>query len=494
MPKQSFSERSCALLSALPPQFTQQVHFSSSFLPRARRTLELRGPVLLLSKQPSTQPQVAENIIVLSAKTPLSPSGSRGVCIGPSSTKIWLSTTTTRDNFLIAAKAAIASSEGGIERYNIRREIGQGASGTVYLVQRKSNGVLLAMKAIPKCDTFFSDSRLASLVAERTALSEAAARRNAFTVRLVDAFETAQHLCLVTELGHFGDLTCVLRHVKQRRLDEQVAKKMFAEIVLGLEESHRMGYLYRDMKLDNLLLDKFGHIRLADFGLAKKLNLQHEGSTLTSESWSDVTVSEDEDEPFQLVGRAKSFVGTRQYMSPEHLKGGTHLRSGYGAPADVWAMGVVLYAILNGELPFERDGASGNLAAIFHAIKHEDAVYPNWLSSEAVSLLNGILVRDSQKRMTISGIKSHPWLKDIDWEKMRSNSMNNVPQQDVLSILHENSVKSIAVTPGKCNPVVAESDNLSALSSSNDEQTNKWKRNLLEGCELLGFGYLNTDE
>lgn len=355
---------------------------------------------------------------------------------------------------------------------------------------------MFAMKCVSKADAFFSESRLANLVAERIALGEAASRRSAFIVRLVDAFETAAHLCFITELGHFGDLSDVLRQMQKESFNEQVAKKLFAEIVLGLEESHRMGYLYRDMKLANLLLNKFGHIRLADFGLAKKVDVQYEGSSMTSgsESGSEITSSEDEDEPFRLVGRTKSFVGTRRYMSPEHLRGGHHMERGYGAPADVWAIGVTLYIMMTGMYPFGRDVSSRNSAAMFNAIQKEEIVFPSWLSQEAVSMLKGLLERDSLERFDITEIKEHTWMKDIDWEQLKFDSMNDVPQMDVLSVLRENEVKLVELAVAEREQVIPNADLFSSLSGSSIDGSKRRKKGVLDGYGLLGFGYVSSED
>lgn len=452
--------------------------------------------LLLSRRQAFTSPQAADNIVVLSSSTPVVPHGSLAATIGSSCTKVWFASTAARDAFLVAAKAAVADSAGGIERYNVQYELGHGASGTVYLVQRKTDGAMFAMKAVSKADAFFSDSRLANLVAERIALAEAASRQSAFIVRLVDAFETASHLCFVTELGHFGDLSDVLRQMRKGKLEEQVAKKLFAEIVLALEESHRMGYLYRDMKLANLVLNKFGHIRLADFGLAKKLDAQYEGSSVTSvsDSGSDVTSSEDEDEPFRLVGRTKSFVGTRRYMSPEHLKGGQTKERGYGAPADVWAMGVTLYIMMTGEYPFGRDVSSRNSAAMFTAIQTEDIVYPSWLSEEAVSMLKGLLNRESLDRFDINDIKGHAWMGSIDWEQLKLDSTTDVPQVDVLSVLQESEVKLVGDAVGESEKVIPNADLFSSLSGSSSDGSKKRKKGVLDGYELLGFGYVSSED
>lgn len=458
----------------------------------------MRGPVLLLSRKPSTSPDVADNVIVLSSTTLPSAQGSRAATVGSSCTKIRFATTAVRDAFMAAAKDAVASSGGGgIDRYDVRHELRHGSSWTVYLVQSRRDGTLFAMKAVPKADAFFSDAMLSNLVAERAALADAASRQSAFIVKLVDAFETATHLCLVTELGHFGRLSDVLQRVHQHRLVEEIAKKLFAEVVLGLDESHRMGYLYREMQPASLLLNRFGHIRLAEFGSAKKVKLSFARSSVTrrSKSGSRLTSSEDGDEPFRLLGRTNSFVGTRRYMSPEQLKGRQNMQRGYGAPADVWAMGVTLYNMLTGDHPFARKVSSRNSAAMFSAIQNEEIAYPKWLSDEAVSMLRGLLDRDPLERLEISEITVHPWMKNIDWKQLKFDSSNDVPQDEILSVLRGIQTEQVvcASVEKENKNVVVEEDMKLSVSRSSSEWSKERRTEILEGDELLGFGYHNKE-
>lgn len=352
----------------------------------------------------------------------------------------------------------------------------------MYLARRKDDGKLFALKTVSKVDVFSSETHLANLVTERVALAEAASRRSPFIVRLVDAFETRSHLCFVTELGSFGDLKHVFAQLPGKRMDESTVRTLFAEILLGLEDTHRMGYLYRDLKLGNLLLNRHGHVRVADFGLAKRLEVEVCASSVSSESGSEADVA-DEEEPFRLVGRAMSFVGTRRYMSPEHLQGG------YGAPADVWALGVTLYLMLMGHYPVGRGVSPRDSPAMFDAIVNEEISFPEWLSVEAVDLLKGLLQRNTLERFDIAEIKSHPWMKGVDWIGLRADAAEDLPREDVLNVLEENGVKTIEDGAKTEDDLLAEEPVFSSLSGSGSGASRRRKSVPL--TELVAFGYLN---
>lgn len=367
------------------------------------------------------------------------------------------------------------------------KEIGHGASGVVYLVRRKYDRALFALKTIIKVDVFSSESSFSNLVNERIALAEAARRHSPFIVRLVDAFETPGHLCFVTELGSFGDLKHVFAKLPDNLVPEAISKKLFAEMVLGLEDTHRMGYLYRDLKLGNMLLNQAGHVRLADFGLVKRLEVELEGSCPSSESDTD----EECDEKFRLVGRTSSFVGTRRYMSPEHFNWGHGANRGYGAPADVWALGVSLYLMLVGNYPFGRYVSPKDSPAMFDAIRSEEIVYPSWMGEEAVGMLKGLLERDVLKRFNIEEIKSHPWMKSIDWNQVQADSADNIAQEDVLALMRESGVRKVE-EQNELEDSSQYEDNFSLVSSSVSDLSTKlspWSRKPAPDMGLVGFGY-----
>ena len=144
---------------------------------------------------------------------------------------------------------------------------------------------------------------------------------------------------------------------KARKFDEARAKFYAAEVTLALMFLHEHGVIYRDLKLDNILLDAEGHCKIADFGMCKE-GIK-DGTTTTT------------------------FCGTPDYIAPEILQ-----ELEYGASVDWWALGVLMYEMMAGQPPFEAD----NEDELFESILHDDVLYPVWLTKEAVSILKGVSI------------------------------------------------------------------------------------------------------
>lgn len=271
------------------------------------------------------------------------------------------------------------------------------------------------------------------MLLERAVLADAARRRSPIVLGLVDCFETDAHMCFVTELAEYGALRRVLVDSRAGRLSQRVARRLFAEMVLGLEEIHRMGYLYRDMKPGNVLVTNTGHVRVADFGVAKKMQLEFVGSEVSSEEGSE---EEEEEGLLRLSGKAKSFVGTRRYMAPEMLEmdlgwGG----DGYGVEADIWGLGVTLYVMVVGEYPFGGSRGGGDTGKMVRSIRQGELRFPRWVGKELRDLIAAMLRRNVADRVELEEIKAHPWLRGVDWAAVRLRAEQDVVEEDVVSEL-----------------------------------------------------------
>lgn len=182
---------------------------------------------------------------------------------------------------------------------------------------------------------------------------------------------------------------------KARKFDETRARFYAAEVTLALQFLHQHGVIYRDLKLDNILLDREGHCKLADFGMCKEGI--HDGQTTTT------------------------FCGTPDYIAPEILQ-----ELEYGASVDWWALGVLMYEMMAGQPPFEAD----NEDDLFESILHDDVLYPVWLSKTAVSILKGFMTKNPARRLgcvaTNGGeyaIKSHPFFQFMDWKLLEARKL-----------------------------------------------------------------------
>jgi serine/threonine protein kinase len=173
---------------------------------------------------------------------------------------------------------------------------------------------------------------------------------------------------------------------KEGRFPENRVRFYAAEIVCALAHLHSLGIVYRDLKPENILLNSEGHITITDFGLSKQID---EGGTHT-------------------------FCGTPEYLAPEVLKG-----QGHGMAVDWWSLGTLIYEMLTGLPPFY----SQNINIMYQKILNGELRFPSYVSSEAQSLLEGLLTRDVDKRLGSGAdgsfdIKKHVFFTGIDWEKL----------------------------------------------------------------------------
>lgn len=288
---------------------------------------------------------------------------------------------------------AAALSTPCLDDFEVGEPIGAGGGGRVYTVRPMGSGTPLAMKVVAKRGVLFNTSTLRNAVNERLALERTAAG-HPFLLPLRYAFQTPDHMFLVTELCEAGDLATYLQAQPQQRCEEDDVRFLAAELILALEHIHAQDVVFRDMKPENVLLDRDGHVRVADFGLARFLP--------------------------SADGCANSLCGTPSFLPPEMLNG-----KPYGIPADMWSLGVCLYRCLTGELPW---GKVGRASATFRSIKSDAVHFPPHLHPVTVSFLQGLLERRVPRRLTIAAAKAHPFLATIDWEEILSG---NGPGLDV---------------------------------------------------------------
>ncbi|KAK2091292.1 hypothetical protein P7K49_030576 [Saguinus oedipus] len=229
------------------------------------------------------------------------------------------------------------------------------ASHQVLLGELKGRGEYFAIKALKK-DVVLIDDDVECTMVEKRVLTLAA--ENPFLTHLICTFQTKDHLFFVMEFLNGGDL---MYHIQDKGRFE----------------------LYRatDLKLDNVLLDRDGHIKIADFGMCKE-NIFGEN-------------------------RASTFCGTPDYIAPEILQG---LK--YTFSVDWWSFGVLLYEMLIGQSPFHGDDED----ELFESIRVDTPHYPRWITKESKDILEKLFERDPPKRLGVTGnIKIHPFFKTINW-------------------------------------------------------------------------------
>lgn len=306
--------------------------------------------------------------------------------------------------------------------------IGRGAFGEVRICRKKDSGEIYAMKKLKKAE-MVNKGQVAHVRAERDLMAEA---QSEWVVQLHYSFQDANFLYLVMEYIPGGDMMTLL--MRREILPEEEARFYAAETVLAVEEVHRMGYIHRDLKPDNLLICRDGHIKLSDFGLAtsgneEKYAMYHDMTTRLAGAMRAPAATDLNAAQFATWRKnrrllAFSTVGTPDYISPEVL-----MKTGYGRECDWWSLGVILYEMLIGYPPFYSDNPVDTCAKILH---HKETLrFPQGctLSAEAVNLIQCLLT-DARHRLgtrSPEDIRSHPWFRGVDWGAMHSYEPPFVP-------------------------------------------------------------------
>jgi serine/threonine protein kinase len=268
------------------------------------------------------------------------------------------------------------------DSFKFETVLGRGAFGKVLLVSKRDTGERYAMKVINKTRMTKNKQRLHAMT-ERNILSKI---DNPFIVKLHYAFQTKEKLFLVMDYVRGGELFHLLR--KLGRFKEDLARFYAAQVVLALDTIHGHGFIYRDIKPENILIDDDGNTKLVDFNLA----------TLVDDT-----------------RLAMTFCGTPEYISPEVLKGEPQTSA-----VDFWSLGVLIFEMLAGHPPFY----SANRQQLFKNILQKPVKMKQHFSEDAVDLLGHLLVVDPRERLTdMLGLKQHSFFAKIDWLSLLSKGI-----------------------------------------------------------------------
>ncbi|KAG2501795.1 hypothetical protein HYH03_000295 [Edaphochlamys debaryana] len=310
--------------------------------------------------------------------------------------------------------------------------IGRGAFGEVRIVRERTTAKIMAMKKLKKSE-MLKRGQVEHVKAERNVLAEV---QNPYIVKLYYSFQDEEHLYLVMEYLPGGDTMTLL--MRKDILTEEETRFYMAETILAIESIHKAGYIHRDIKPDNLLLTREGHVKLSDFGLCKPVDVQALPTLAEGEEYSDAAslpTPSARPQAEQLAHWQKnrrqlafSTVGTPDYIAPEVL-----LKKGYGMECDWWSLGAIMFEMLVGYPPFYSDEPLTTCRKIVNwrmFLRFPDEAR---LSPEARDLICRLMCDLDERIGTRGGveeIKSHPFFAGIDWAHLHVLPAPFVPRVD----------------------------------------------------------------
>ncbi|XP_010551686.1 PREDICTED: serine/threonine-protein kinase tricorner-like [Tarenaya hassleriana] len=312
--------------------------------------------------------------------------------------------------------------------------IGKGAFGEVRICREKATGHVYAMKKLKKSE-MLRRGQVEHVKAERNLLAEVDSN---CIVKLYCSFQDEEYLYLIMEYLPGGDMMTLL--MRKDTLTEDEARFYVGETVLAIESIHKHNYIHRDIKPDNLLLDRNGHMKLSDFGLCKPLdcsNLQEKDFSVT-QNLSGALQSDGrpaaprrtQQEQLQNWQRnrrmlAYSTVGTPDYIAPEVL-----LKKGYGMECDWWSLGAIMYEMLVGYPPFYSDDPMTTCRKIVNWRNYLKFPEEAKLSLEAKDLISRLLCNVEQRLGTKGPdeIKAHPWFGGVEWNRLYQMKAAFIPR------------------------------------------------------------------
>ncbi|KAI1415106.1 kinase-like protein [Hypoxylon sp. FL1857] len=353
--------------------------------------------------------------------------------------------------------------------YYLGNVIGEGEFGKVKLGWKQDGGVQVAIKLIRRDSVGNNPSRLAKIYRE-VAILRGISHPN--IVRLHEMSETERHIGIVLEYASGGELfDYILNH---RYLKDGPARRLFAQLISGVGYLHKKGIVHRDLKLENLLLDRNRNIIITDFGFANTFDPTDE---LTEEEELNLSDRDfvkrsglDKTKPngMRRGDLMQTSCGSPCYAAPELVVSDSLYT---GRKVDVWSCGVILYAMLAGYLPFDDDPANpegDNINLLYKYIVNTPLTFPEYVTPHARDLLRRILVPSPRKRADLFEVARHSWLSEyahvvelITSTTTTSSEIQNttVPTEDAdagglarsASVREPSKTKSTTATPSDSN-------------------------------------------
>ncbi|KAF1927320.1 Pkinase-domain-containing protein [Didymella exigua CBS 183.55] len=283
-------------------------------------------------------------------------------------------------------QARVTKGKYSLTDFAIQRTLGTGSFGRVHLVQSKHNQRFYAVKVLKKAQVV-KMKQVEHTNDERRMLQQV---KHPFLITLWGTFQDSKNLYMVMDFVEGGELFSLLR--KSQRFPNPVAKFYAAEVTLALDYLHSHNIIYRDLKPENLLLDRHGHLKITDFGFAKEV--------------PDITWT---------------LCGTPDYLAPEVVAS-----KGYNKSVDWWSLGILIFEMLCGFTPF-WDG--GSPMKIYENILKSRVKYPPYIHPDAHDLLQKLITPDLTKRLgNLHGgskdVMNHPWFAEVTWDRLQKKDID----------------------------------------------------------------------
>ncbi|KAE8828244.1 cAMP-dependent protein kinase catalytic subunit [Pyrenophora teres f. teres] len=283
-------------------------------------------------------------------------------------------------------QARVTKGKYSLTDFTIQRTLGTGSFGRVHLVQSKHNQRFYAVKVLKKAQVV-KMKQVEHTNDERRMLQQV---KHPFLITLWGTFQDSKNLYMVMDFVEGGELFSLLR--KSQRFPNPVAKFYAAEVTLALDYLHSHNIIYRDLKPENLLLDRHGHLKITDFGFAKEV--------------PDITWT---------------LCGTPDYLAPEVVAS-----KGYNKSVDWWSLGILIFEMLCGFTPF-WDG--GSPMKIYENILKSRVKYPPYIHPDAHDLLQKLITPDLTKRLgNLHGgskdVMNHPWFAEVTWDRLQKKDID----------------------------------------------------------------------
>ncbi|OHT10126.1 SNF1-related protein kinase catalytic subunit alpha KIN11 [Tritrichomonas foetus] len=306
--------------------------------------------------------------------------------------------------------ADFVAGESKIRNYRLIQQIGSGSFASVWLATNEITKIRVAIKIIPKKSLESNDART-RFTREVSLLKQIS---HPFIAEFFEFIEDEKYYYIVVEYVENGNMLDFINN--HGRISEPQARRYFSQIICVLEYLHKEKFVaHRDLKAENVLLDKYGNIRIIDFGLSNVFTLANP--------------------------KLSTACGSPAYAAPEMIKG-----QQYTNAADIWSSGILLYSMVAGKLPFD----DANTQRLLQKIVYTDVHFPPFFSPPLIDLLKKILSKDPETRLTIDRIKEHVWFSQSEYIsllqlKLKENHITSTIDKEIVDKISRMGVDTRAL-------------------------------------------------